>query len=502
MEQYTTFKQRLLTLTHLTAALGVLSWDQEVMMPPKGAGKRAETIAELAGLLHERFLHLNDDALLDTLKSALTKGELDDRQEAVVREIARIYDREQKLSKEFVQNLALVTSEATETWKTAKEKSDFSMFSPHLKKIVTLKREEAQLIGFTDTPYDALLDAYEPDMKTAEVSTILNDVKQFLIPFLKKIQDSPNTARPELLAGSFPVEKQKAFSEMVAKTLGYDLDAGRIDVSAHPFSTSFSPLDSRITTRYDKTDISYALFSTMHEVGHALYEQGLNPEEFGTPLGEYISLGIHESQSRMYENQIGKSLEFWTFMYPKLQKAFPKPFASIDINDYYRAINHVTPSLIRTESDEVTYNLHIIIRFEIERNLIEGKIEVEDLPKIWNQKYKEYLGIDVPNDAQGVLQDIHWAHGSFGYFPTYSLGNLYCAQFFAAAKKAIPELEEELKKGDTSRLLAWLRLHIHSHGKYYTASQIVQNVTGEPLTSQHFKDYIQNKFSKIYDNTL
>ncbi len=498
-QHYDELKEKLLELAHLQATLAVLQWDQEVHMPPKGAQTRANALSLLAGLTHEKFLSLNNNNLLDTLKKDLDNNSLSDSEAAVVREVWHDYKRQKKLPTKLVTEFFQTTSAAIPLWVEARKKSDFQIFLPILKKIIDVKQREAKLVGYKDSPYTALLDEFEPHMTTQEVEVVLNNLKDFLIPFIKKIKQSKTKVDPSILLGRFPIAKQQHLNQEIAQTIGFDFEAGRVDTSTHPFATGFHPHDVRITTRYDEKNLFYSLASVTHEVGHAMYEQGLPVEYFGTPLGQAISLGIHESQSRMWENQVGLSKPFWDYFYPKLQKVFPKPFKTLPLEEFYRAINYVQPSLIRTESDEVTYNLHIILRFEIEKGLIEGTIQAEDLSRIWNAKMKDYFGITVPDDAHGVLQDIHWSHGSFGYFPTYSLGNLYAAQFFATAKKELPDLDTEFAKGEFAKLKNWLQKNIHAHGRYYTASQLVQHVTAEPLHSRYFIDYISAKYSEIYD---
>ncbi|MCX6762923.1 MAG: carboxypeptidase M32 [Candidatus Moranbacteria bacterium] len=417
---------------------------------------------------------------------------------AIVRELWREYERQKKLPVAFVKEMAKICSEGHNVWIKAREKSDFGIFLPYLKKIVALKRKEAELVGYKKSPYDALLDTYEPGATSEEISMIFEELKNFLVPFLKKIKNSKVKISQKILAGNFPTEQQKKFNEEVAKKIGFDFEAGRLDTSVHPFSTGFHPNDVRITTRFRKDNMFDSFFGVIHETGHALYEQGLNAKHFGTPLGEAISHGIHESQSRMWENMVARSKNFWKYFFPKLQKQFPKPFAETKFDDFYRVINDVRPSLIRVEADEVTYSLHIILRFEIEKELIEGSIEVEDLSKIWNAKVKEYLGIKVPSDASGVLQDTHWSGGGIGYFPSYTLGNLYAAQLFNTAKKDLINLEKEISIGQFGHLREWLREKIHIHGKMYSADGLVREVTGEPLTSQYFIDYLKKKYGEIY----
>jgi carboxypeptidase Taq len=330
------------------------------------------------------------------------------------------------------------------------------------------------------------------------MTLVLKDLREFLVPFLAKILDSKPKVALAKVKGNFPLDKQLAFNTDIAKKMGFDFNTGRLDISTHPFTTNFHPADVRITTRYREADPLYALGSTMHEVGHALYEQGLPFEHFGTPLAEFISLGIHESQSRMWENMIGRSSNFWRYWYPKLSKTFPE-FKKISFPSFYAKLNEAKPALIRTEADEVTYNLHIIIRFEIERELIEGTAQVKDVPQIWRQKVKEYLGINVTSDREGCLQDVHWSEGLFGYFPTYSLGNLYAAQFYRQIEKEVPRLDQKIAKGDYKEILNWLRKNIHAQGKRHTASELVKKVTGEKLNSRYFTEYLESKYKELYN---
>lgn len=492
------FRTRLLELSYLESTLSVLGWDEQVYMPQKGALIRAKTTSYLAGLLHQKFTSGAFEKLLYRVQEASLAGKLNDQEKAIVREVWREFVREKKLPKKLVEELALLTSEAHTVWREARKKSDFKLFVPYLEKIFNLKQKEASLVGFTDSPYSALLDLYEPEAQTTSVAQILFDIRDFLVPFLKKIKGSKVKVDPRILRGNFPQARQEKFNREVARKIGFDFEAGRVDESTHPFTTGFHPHDVRITTRFDTRNLFYSLGSTIHEVGHALYEQGLASEFFGTPLAESISLGIHESQSRIWENQIGKGEPFWKFFYPALQKAFPKPFSKIALKDFYRAVNYVSPTLIRTESDEATYNLHIILRFEIEKGLLEGSLQVRDLPEIWNAKMKEYLGLDVTDAATGVLQDVHWSGGAIGYFPTYTLGNLYAAQFYKAAASDILNLEEEIAKGEFAHFLEWLRKNIHLHGKFYKAEELCRNLTGEGLNSKYFIDYITRKYSRIY----
>lgn len=492
-------KEELLELYHLNSAVAVLHWDQEVYMPKKGSVRRAKTIAEMSGLIHNKFTAPFFGRLIRAAKKEADQGKINSEDACIVREVWREYSRAKKLPVEFVKELAELESKSQTVWAEARKKNDFKMFLPYLKKMVEMKRKEAELVGYKGSPYNALLDVFEPYATAEDISIIFEELKNFLVPFLAKIEKSKNKPDTKILKGKFSIEKQSALNEVIAKRIGFDFEAGRLDVSAHPFTINFHPEDVRITTRYDEKNFFTSVSSTVHEAGHALYEQGLSAEKFGTPLGESISLGIHESQSRMWENIVGKGLSFWKYFYPELKKTFPDNFSKIKVKDFYRAINIAKPSLIRVDADEVTYNLHVIMRFEIEKDLIEGSIEAKDLPKIWNAKFKEYFGLKVPSDAMGVMQDVHWSGGMIGYFPTYTLGNLYSAQFYATAKKEILNLEKEIQLGHFEHLLNWLRKNIHAHGKMFSAEDLVEKVTGEKLTSQYFIDYIKDKYSKIYE---
>lgn len=492
------FRKELADLYYLSSAISVLHWDQEVSMPQNGSELRAKIIGTLAGELHDKFTSDNFLKLLMSLKKKLNAGNLSDDDACVVREIWREFSREKKLPLSFVKDLAETTSRAQLIWAEAREKNDFSLFLPELRKIIDLKRKEAKLVGYKGSPYNALLDIYEPYMNVDEIEMIFSELKTFLVPFIARIKKSKIKVNKNILKGDFSIEKQVEFNKYLAKKIGFDFGAGKLDISTHPFTIGFHPQDVRMTTRYKKDNLFYSINSTIHETGHALYEQGILMENFGSPLGESVSLGIHESQSRLWENILGRSEKFWQYFYPILQKEFTQHFRKIKLDDFFRAINVVSPSLIRTEADEVTYNLHIILRFEIEKDLIEGSIAVEDLPKIWNDKVKEYFGIKVPNDALGVLQDVHLSGGMIGYFPTYTLGNLYSAQFYKAAKRDILNLEKEIKNGQFGHILGWLRKNIHIHGKLFSAEELVEKVTGEKLTSKYFIDYIEKKYSEIY----
>ncbi|MDP2630264.1 MAG: carboxypeptidase M32 [Candidatus Uhrbacteria bacterium] len=494
--KFSQLKNTLAELTHLSSATALLHWDMETHMPREGAAVRGKTISLLSALVHERFTSPEFETLVTELNEARLAGVLDDETACVVREIWRDFSREKKLPKEFVEELSQTTSDAHHIWADAKKKSDFSLFSPVLEKIISLKRKQADYYGYVRSPYDALLDGFEQDTTLQDIDPLFEDLKKFLVPLIKNIGSAGAQPKEDLFYGDFDISKQQTLCRDVLKLIDFSFEKGRLDEAAHPFTQGFHPSDVRITTRYDQHNVFYSLLSTIHEAGHAFYDMGLSDEHFGTPLAESLSLGIHESQSRLWENHIGRGRSFWIYMYPRLQTVFPKPFGDISFDDFNIHLNRVTPSLIRTESDEVTYNLHIIIRLEIEREIIEGALDVENIPEVWNQKVKQYFGIDVFDDAHGCLQDVHWSGGMFGYFPTYTLGNLYAAQLYAAASRDILNLEEEISRGSFGHLREWLRTRIHVHGRRYAQDALIQNATGEKLNAQHFVDYISKKYSK------
>ncbi len=490
--------KRLVDISRLGSVIGLLDWDREVMMPKKASEHRAKSMSLLGGIVHEKFVNINTDGLLTTLKKEYESGKLNEKESAIFTNIWRSFEKEKKLPEDFIKEIMEAASLSQDAWAKARQKKSFKLFLPHLEKMVTLRKKEAELLGYEKTPYDALLDNYEPLMKSEDTTQVLEDLKNFLIPFIQKIKSSRIKVNDKILEGEFPMEKQIAFNTMIAGKLGFDFEAGRLDVSTHPFTQGDHAHDVRITTRYKDNDLFYSLGSTIHETGHAIYGQGLLPEHYGTPIGEPISCGIHESQSRMWENNIGKSKEFAQFILVSLKKEFPKVFSKVSVDELYKAINKVEPLYIRTEADEVTYNLHIILRYEIEKDLIEGKIKVKDLPQIWNKKFKEYFGLKVPNDAMGILQDVHWSFGGMGYFPTYTLGNLYAAQFYHTMSKKLPNIKKDIAKGNFKPIKKWLNANIHAKGKLYSAEALVKKVTGEKLDAKYFIEYLKDKYQEIY----
>ncbi len=492
--------QFLQELADIQAAIALLDWDQQTKMPPKGASARAYQLATLQGIAHER---LTSPALRAVLEVVEREGDgpppfTGDAAVGLLRETRRAVERAVKLPTVFVKELAEASSRAFESWHRARSTSQFSLFREDLARIVDLKRREAAYIGYTVTPYDALHDQYEPGQSTATTTAVLTRIRQPIVTLLRAIQQSGREPSRSILTQHFPTDQQWKFGLDVLRAMGFDFEAGRQDTSPHPFTTSFSPSDVRITTRVYDHELPVALFGTIHEGGHALYEQGFAPEFARTPLAASPSLGMHESQSRLWENIVGRSAPFWHYWYPRLTEAFPAQLGNVAEEDFLLAINHVRPSFIRVEADEVTYNLHIILRFELEVALIEGTLEVNNLPEVWNQKMVELLGIVPERDADGVLQDVHWSYGSFGYFPTYTLGTLYSAQIFAALRRTFPDFADRLVRGDLLFIREWLREQIHRHGATYQAEELVRRVTGEPLNPQYFLDYLQQKYALLY----
>ncbi|WP_303673210.1 carboxypeptidase M32 [Vampirovibrio chlorellavorus] len=483
----------------LSATQAILSWDLETYMPEQGGPLRAKQMATLAKLSHNMMTSPEMAEHLRNLRQPGVLEKLDTMSQALVREVGRNFDKSQKTPIELLQEIVETTAEAHKIWVEARANKNFKQFEPVLRKIVSLNQRMAEAQGYEDSPYDALLDDYEPGLTVKQLDPQFQQLKAELVPLLKAIQGSGYTPQTDFLhQGPFPQSDQLAFSEQVLKDMGFDFAAGRLDLAPHPFSSGTSSMDVRLTTRVDEYDVFSALSSSMHEGGHGMYEQGVNPALNRTPLAEGTSLGIHESQSRMWENLVGRSKAFWSHYLPKLQATFPA-LEGVDLARFYHAINRVQPSFIRVEADEVTYNLHIMVRYEIEKALIEGTMNVDEVPEAWAAKMREYLGITPANDAEGALQDIHWSHGSFGYFPTYTLGNLYSAQFFNTAKQQNPTLEQDIAHGNLLTLKNWLNQEIHAVGKMESAATIVQRVTGEPLNARYFVDYLWQKYGDIFN---
>ena len=476
------------------SVLTLLHWDQETYMPSGAIGARSHQIAEMSTLIHEEKSSKKFLSCLEKLSrhtQNLSKAEL-----AMVREWKKDYERATKLPSSFVKTYSQVTSEATQIWATAKKENNFKLFAPFLEKIIKLAREKASILGFGEHPYDALLEAYEPCMTTKRVSSIFDELKKELTGLLKQIQ----SARPiddRFLRKKVDPEKQLEIGQHLLSKLPVNPGYSRLDLSSHPFSLALHPTDSRITTRILPNSFISNIFSILHEVGHSLYEMGLPTEYWGTPLAEAVSLSIHESQSRWWETLIGRSLPFWKLYYPQLQKILPL-VKKVPLKRFYRAMHKVSPTYIRVEADEVTYCLHVILRFEIEQMLIGDKLQVNDLPDAWNQKMKELLGITPPDFSKGCLQDIHWSLGDFGYFPTYALGNICAAQFFNAFSKDHGDWEERIASKDLDFIRVWLQKNINQWGKMYNTDQLVKHVTGKALSPSAYCHYLKKKYSEIY----
>jgi len=496
MNAYDLLLQRSREVATYGSTASVLAWDQETYMPEKAGAFRAEQLAQLAGLSHRLatapevgdWLASCEDAMpacADDLESELRR--------ANVREWRRDYDRATKLPGRLVEDLAKTTSLAREHWAKARTASDFSAFAPWLEKILGLVREQADCWGYADQRYDALLDAYEPGARVSHLAPLFDDLQARLAPLLPRLRAATATADPARLEGSYPVAAQQRFNRRVAESMGFDFEAGRIDSTVHPFCTEMGPHDCRLTTRYNEKDFTSALFGVMHEAGHGLYTQGLRPEQFGTPIGTYVSLGIHESQSRLWENQIGRSRDFWRHWYAEAVEEFPR-LGSLPLEEFWLIVNRVEPSHIRVEADEATYNLHIVLRFEMEQKLIGGELAVADLPAAWNARFEQLFQIPVPDDRRGCLQDTHWALGLFGYFPTYTLGTLNAAQLFDAARARVPGLDDDLRAGRYTRLLAWLRTTVHTPGRRFSPNELMTRATGSPTRADAFIDYLLGKY--------
>ncbi len=496
-EKLQALRTRLKDVFNLNNAAELLGWDQQVNMPPGGAAARAEQLATLHRLAHELFTTDEIGQLLVDLEGAGFPYDSDEA--SLVRVVRRDYDKARKLPPELVAEMSRTFSLGHHIWTKARANKDFSQFRDILKKIIGLNIQAAEAFGYDDVIYDALLDQYEPGMKTAEVAQVFATLKAELVPLVQAIGERAGAVDDAVLNQEYDEQAQWDFGMLPLRAIGYDLERGRQDKSVHPFTTSFSINDVRITTRVHRDLFPSALFSTLHEGGHALYEQNVAQELEGTFLAGGTSLGVHESQSRLWENVLGRSREFWQFYYPRLQEFFPAHLQGVPQETFYRAINKVEPSFIRVEADEVTYNLHIFLRFELEQTLLEEKLRVEDLPDAWNGKMADYLGLTPPHAALGVLQDVHWSGGSMGYFPTYTLGNVLSLQFYQQTLRDIPDLPEQFSRGQFGSLLDWFREKIHRHGRKFTGPELVQRVTGASgIEAGPYLAYIKSKFSEIY----
>jgi carboxypeptidase Taq len=477
----------------LESCAGLLGWDERTYMPHAGSAHRGEQMALLARLRHEMLTAPRVGELLAAVEGAPPS----DDAAANVREIRRVHDRAVKVPKELVEELARVTTRAQQVWQEARKADDFAAFRPWLEQVVRLKRQEAQAVGYKGVPYDALLDEYEPGATTAEISRTFAALRGELVPLVQAITSSGRRPRREVLEAEFPVDRQEAFGRAAAAALGFDFGAGRLDVTTHPFCSGIGPGDCRITTRYNPRFFNEAFFGILHEAGHGIYEQGLPAEHYGTPLGSYASLGVHESQSRLWENQVGRGRPFWEHFYPRARKEFPA-LRDVTADEFYFTVNDVRPSFIRVEADEATYNLHILLRFELEQALVSGDLAPADAPGAWDERFQKSFGMEPPTDTLGCLQDIHWSFGGIGYFPTYTLGNLYAAQFMEQARRDLGDVEADFRRGEFGRLKGWLNGTIHRHGQRYRAGELCRRVTGKALTHEPLLAYLRGKYAPLY----
>ena len=490
------YRSLLATLTRigtLSSISAVLGWDERTQLPVKGTAQRAEQSSMLARMIHDWFTAPGVGDLLSAVEASDLMSDVHGEVAVNVRHTRREFNRATKLPGELVEEMSHTEVLAQQVWGEARARSDFAMFRPWLEKWVALKKKEADCVGHGGNPYDALLDHFEPGETADGVRRIFIALRQPLVDLVGRIVDSGRRPKVEILERRFPASEQHQFARSAAELIGFDFSAGRLDVSLHPFCSGIAPGDTRLTTRYDERYFADAFFGVLHETGHGLYEQGLAAEHFGAPMGQAASLGIHESQSRLWENLVGRSRSFWRFFFPRAQAAFSGVLADVDPQEWYFAINDIRPSLIRTEADEATYNLHVLLRFELEEAMIKGDLSPADLPAAWNAKMQTYLGITPPDDAHGCLQDIHWSGGAIGYFPTYTLGNLCAAQFFEQARRDLGDLDEQFARGDFRPLLDWLRKNIHRHGKRYLPRELVRQVTGRDLSAQPLLEHLQRK---------
>lgn len=484
----------------LQGIVSLLDWDQETYMPPGGSQIRAEQLKTMAGLIHrEKTSRKFSNALsklIDVPTAKIKAQGLSPAQISAVKEWRRDFLHDTALPSKFVEEFAKVTSQAINAWRAAKKDNTFHLFAPFLDRIVGLCRKKADFLGYQDHPYDALLDQYEPDVKTQDVSTLFSKLRDTLTPLIKKMTQQP--VEDQFLFGNWDKAKQMTFSQKLLDAMGYDRDKGRVDFSSHPFSSASHPTDSRITTRIHSTSLMSNIFVILHEGGHALYEMGLSQDQYGTPLGDARSLGVHESQSRWWETRIGLSRPFWQYFFPLLKETFKGQLDHITQDAFYRAINKVKPSLIRVEADEVTYPLHVVLRFEMEKALIEGSLSVREVPEAWNAKMDELLGLIPRTHSEGCLQDIHWSMGAFGYFPTYTLGNLYAAHLFEAFAKDHPDWEKTVAAGELEFIKLWLHEKIYQHGRKYTTQELLEQATGLAFSADPYLHYLKKKYAALY----
>ena len=494
MDTLTAYKEHLKEIAKLGSALALLGWDQQAHMPKNGVGFRSQVVGKLSKMLFELSVSDELGSYVDELEK---RDDLSTEEAGSVRRVGKNYRRQKAVPPDFIEEQTIARSHAQAAWAKARGASNFPEFEPHLQKMVDYARRLADFYGYEDHPYDALIEGFEPGMTCAELRLIIEPLRDELVPFLARLMKDGEEPDPSLLRGTFAIDTQRRLARRALEIIGYNFDAGGLDDVPHPFTTTIGPGDVRVTNRYSQDLLGPGLFAALHEGGHALYNQGMVDRLFALGIARGASNGIHESQSRMIENQIGRSRPFWRYFTPVLAEFFPQ-FDEADPEALYRSANVVSPSLIRVEADEVTYNFHIMLRFEIESGLIDGSISVSDLPRLWNEAMERYLGVTPTNDAEGVLQDVHWSMGAFGYFPSYMLGNLYAAQMLGKLREDLPDLDKQIASGDIAPLLGWLREHVHTLGGIYEPKELIERITGETLDASHFARYVRAKYSDIY----
>jgi len=476
----------------LESIASALAWDERTMLPPAAAEHRAEQLRLLAGMIHARWTDPRFVERLERLAQSPLVKDSEGEAAPTIRWLRWDTQRQVRLPRRLVEELAATAVVGQQVWQTARRENDFTAFQGVLEKTIDLKREQAEALGYEQCAYDALLEEYEPGERTERIRPLLRTLAEQLAPLVARAGEA-GARQDRALRGPFPIDPQQSLVRRAAEAIGFDFSRGRLDVTAHPFCSTLGPHDCRITTRFDEADFTSALLSVMHEAGHGMYEQGLPAGQFGLPLGQAASLGIHESQSRLWENMVGRGRGFWEFLAPQVQAAFPDTLSQTDPEQLFRAVNLIRPTPIRVEADEVTYNLHIVVRFELEIELLEGRLPVADLPAAWNEHYRDTLGIDPPDHARGVLQDVHWSSGAFGYFPTYTLGNLYAAEFFALAEAAIGPLEPQFARGEFEPLGRWLRQNIHRQGRRHTGAELFARLAGRQLSAEPLLEHLAAK---------
>jgi carboxypeptidase Taq len=499
IEKYNQLKNCMGEIWDLDKAQALLSWDRQTKMPPRGAEARTRQISTLSRLIHERITSEEVGLLLEGLIPWLDELDFDSDKAALIRLAQREFHKRTAVPTELVTARAKASGEANVAWLKARQENDFPSFIPHLERMFELTHQYAECFPEAEHPYDALLDQYEPGMTVETVSRIFNEVKGHQSGLIKAIRESDVVVDSGLLNQHFPEQKQLNAALEAAQILGYDLDRGRLDLTTHPFATSFSVNDVRITTRVNENFLNTCLFATMHESGHALYELGVSHQFEGLPLARGTSSGVHESQSRLFENLIGRSRAFSSHLFPILQKHFPSQLGDADLDTYYRAINKVQPSFIRVEADEVSYNLHIILRFEIELGILDGDFPIKDLPDAWREKFKTYLGVVPPTDTEGLLQDVHWSWGLIGHFTSYAIGNIIASQWWHQMAKDIPNQDELMSQGKITPIREWLIENVHQHGKKYLPTELIQRVTGGAIDTDPYLAYLDSKYKALYN---